>query len=199
MTVQYLLTLLLLFLAPHLDALDPVLDKDERWKCSDQYWWGEREPDYYDWEWCLFDYSGTYDNDEKLDRDDHQALYERVWADYVGSIAPAPKLRRGETAVSEVCGGEESRGCFDVEQEVCSVWRMCLKWETATIAVRDRHERLLLHEVAHAVEDALTWSSYWGEVSRGTTGQPPGTDPCSAVYCSKSTTNTPMTWLTMPI
>ena len=168
MIFKYLLTLLLLFLAPHESALAPVMIDDdtldnEIFKCSDDYYWDYA--DYYTWEDCLFDYSGTIDDDPKLSREDHQELFEQVWNDYMGDADP-PRLRRGRAAIEDVCApvdadeDEWPLGCATVRYEPCGPWLTCAVIET--IAVKDRTQRLLLHEVAHAVLDASRWHPYWG-------------------------------------
>ena len=80
-----------------------------------------------------------------------------------GSVRPnvqRPRLRRGSTAVSEVCDDDEVSGCFQPETEVCGPWLTCLT--RGTIAVKTRHERPLLHETAHAIYRHWTWHPYWG-------------------------------------
>ena len=169
MIFKYLLTLLLLFIAPHETALAPVLSDDDTLECSDDYYW-EGEHSYYTWESCLFDYSGTYDDEVRLDRDDHQALFDRVWTDYMGDLEP-PRLRRGRTAVEDVCepldddGQEWPTGCFAYDWETCGLWQACIVYDT--IAVRSTDERLLLHETAHAIYVVTYWHHQWGLSSWG--------------------------------
>lgn len=181
--MKYLLTLLLLFLAPDESALAPVLSTiegtDNSIECSDAYYWA---PDhtYYTWESCLFDYSGTIDDEPRLSREDHQALYEQVWSDYMGDRDP-PRLRRGQAALTEVCADENGEvpewveGCFNSSYEPCGPWLMCLVPET--IAVKHNGERMLLHEVAHAIHDISRWNPFWGlsyeGVGLGTDGHGP--------------------------
>lgn len=176
---QFLLTLLLLFLAPHDTALDQVMNDDGSVDCHAD-WYLEAEHDYYSWESCLFLYSGTYEDDPTLSREDHQALYEKVWNDYMGEVDP-PKLRRGQAAIEDVCepldddGEQWPLGCFDASYEPCGPWLMCLAVET--VAVKDTSRRTLLHEVAHAIHDISLWHPFWGSGSWGadlaTAGHPP--------------------------
>lgn len=169
MVFKFLLTLLLLFIAPHESALAPVLSEDDTLECSEDYYW-EGEHNYYTWESCLFDYSGTIDDDPKLTREAHQELYEQVWSDYMGDTDP-PRLRRGQTAIEEVCepldedGEEWPWGCFSAGYEPCGPWLMCLVPET--VVVKNMTQRLLLHEVAHAIHSASRWHPYWGSGSWG--------------------------------
>ena len=165
---QFLLTLLLLFLAPHDTALDPVIDDNDRLECADGWGWTDPEPNYYYWEDCLFIYSGTLDDDPTLSRNDHQALMELVWSDYMGDIDP-PKLRRGQAAIEDVCspddGGTYPQGCYSHEWRDCGPWRVCKTVDT--IAVKNRSQRLLLHETAHAIYDTAIWHPFWGFVANG--------------------------------
>lgn len=159
---QFLLTLLLLFVAPHDTALDPVIDDDGRFQCTEDWYW-DGEPNYYHWEDCLFLYSGTGDDDANLSRNDHQALMELVWSDYMGDIDP-PTLRRGQSAVEDVCEPEHD-GCYTHTWTDCGPWRVCK--EVDTIAVRSTSRRLLLHEVAHAIYDTVIWHPFWGFTANG--------------------------------
>lgn len=166
--MKYLLTLLLLFLAPDEAALDPVMSTIEgdadSVECSDGYYWAPPH-DYYSWEYCLFDYSGTLDDDPRLSREDHQELYEKVWSDHMGDRDP-PKLRRGQAAVTEVCADEdeetsdEVEGCFHAKYEPCGPWLMCQIPDA--VAVKHNGQRLLLHEVAHAIYETAGWHPFWG-------------------------------------
>lgn len=165
---QFLLTLVLLFIAPNDVALDPVIDDDGRFQCeADSYW--DDEPNYYHWEDCLYVVSGTYDDDVKMSNNDHQALMEAVWTGYMGEDEDAPRLRRGKSAVEDVCepydDGTYPAGCYTFEWVDCGPWRICK--EVAAIAVESTSRRLLLHEVAHAVYDTVIWDPFWGFVSYG--------------------------------
>ena len=166
MIFKYLLTLLLLFLAPDSTALAPVMGDDDTLECSDAYYW-EGDINYYWWESCLFEFSG-YNDDTTVPRADHQALFERVWSDYMGD-APRPRLRRGQAAVEEVCepfdDGTYPLGCSATSYEPCGMWRMCLVPDT--IAVIDNSPRTLLHEVAHTIYDISTWHPHWGRAVEG--------------------------------
>lgn len=170
---HYLLTLLLLFIAPHESALAPVMSADGGIDCSDDYHW-EGDLTYYTWEACLFDYSGTHDDDMHMSPEDHWTLYRQVWSDYMGA-APAPALRFGPVVVEQVCGlittgphaGEPSGGCFDARYEPCGPWLTCLVPQT--VAVADTGRRALLHETAHAIYYSSRWHPYWGSGSWGAT------------------------------
>ncbi len=168
MIFKYLLTLLLLFVAPHDTALDPVIDDDDWILCADDWGWEDIEPDYYLWEHCLFVYSGTYDDDPTLSRNDHQALMHLVWSDYMGDTDP-PRLRRGTAAVEDVCkpsdDGTYPWGCSTFDWEDCGPWRQCRVADT--IAVKNRTQRILLHEVAHAIYTTTTWHPFYGEPQAG--------------------------------
>ena len=166
--MKYLLTLLLLFLAPHDTTLDPVIDDEGRIECAENWGWEDVEPHYYMWEDCLFGYSGTYDDDTNLSRNDHQALMELVWSDYMGDADP-PTLRRGKSAVEAVCEPYDDStypdGCYTFEWTECGPWRVCK--EVDSIAVRSTSRRLLLHEVAHAIYDTIIWHPFWGFLANG--------------------------------
>ncbi len=166
MIFKYLLTLLLLFTAPHEDALTPVHFTQTAgggtWECSDE-WYHHGEVDYYSWEDCLFAYSGTSESDTVLSGDAHTALFRQVWSDFMDD-AERPRLRRGSQAVEEVCW-PGAVGCYDHTWELCGIWEMCLT--RGTIAVQDRSERLLLHETAHAVYTHWNWHPYWGIIDTG--------------------------------
>ena len=171
MIFKYLLTLLLLFVAPHETALAPVhstSEGDDTWECSED-WYHYGDVDYYAWEDCLFSYSGNLDSTgrgPKLSREEHQTLFEQVWEDYMGDATP-PRLRRGQAAIEDVCdpldddGQEWPLGCFDYEWEVCGPWHACISTDS-TVAVKSNYERLLLHETAHAIYTYLGWDPYWG-------------------------------------
>ena len=148
MIFKYLLTLLLLFLSDHETALGPVMSTIEgdanSVECSDEYYWMP-EHTYYTWEHCLFDYSGTIDDDPRLSREDHQKLLERVWGDFFGEDVEPPKLRRGQKAIEEVCGPYDDctypEGCFSYDWEWCGPWLSCLV--ANEIAVKHTGRRLL--------------------------------------------------------
>ena len=119
------------------------------------------------------------DDATTLSREDHQALYEQVWGDFMGETDP-PRLRRGQAAIEDVCEPlDDDReewpwGCFDSSYEPCGPWLMCLIPET--VVVKNRTTRLLLHETAHAIYGAIYWHPYWGfgswGVDLGTDGHP---------------------------
>ena len=159
----HLLTLLLLFIAPHETALAPVLADDGTLECSDDYYW-EPEHNYYTWEGCLFDYSGTIDNPDDLSSEAHTALYQKVWSDYMGDT-PRPTLRRWSAAVSELCGEDEPDGCAVSESEVCGPWLECRV--VTHVVVKNRSERLLLHEVAHAIYTSYFHHPVYGMPAAG--------------------------------
>ena len=148
--MTYLLTLLLLFLAPDDATLAPVTNDDGSVDCSAE-WYMEPAHDYYTWETCLFIYSGTYQADganDTMSSDAHTALYRQVWADYMGD-ATAPTFKRWSEAVAELCGEDEPHGCAVSKSKMCGPWREC---RTVThVVVKNLSRRLLLHEVAHAI------------------------------------------------
>ena len=94
---------------------------------------------------------------------------ELVWSDYMGEDSDPPKLRRGKSAVEDVCepydDGTYPEGCYTYEWEDCGPWRVCKTVDT--IAVRSTSRRLLLHEVAHAIYDTMIWDPFWGFIANG--------------------------------
>lgn len=147
--MEYLLALLLLFLAPHEAALAPVTDNDGNVACSDE-WNMAPAHDYYTWETCLFIYSGTYQADganDTMTMEDHTALYRKMWADYMGDTTP-PTFKRWSDAVAEFCGDDKD-GCVTYESERCGIWGECRT--PSHVVVGNLSRRVLLHELAHAI------------------------------------------------
>lgn len=136
---------------------DPCPTGQHSWFAVDD---GDYHKDWYAWERCLLGNNAFTSSKHKISKQEARDLLDEIWAEYLpwmrgrigGSFEPPkPTLHFGPTNVRRYCGGAENLlGCSAPRGS----WT-----EADRIVIRTTTRTLLMHEVAHSINDYRYWTA----------------------------------------